>query len=215
MPAKTDPTEFLFDGPRDAEITLALAHGAGAPMDTPFMTAFAKGLAADGIRVARFEFPFMAARRADGRKRPPDRQPKLVAAWQAAIAALGPQGLVIGGKSLGGRIASLVADDAGVMGLVCLGYPFHPVGKPDRLRIDHLERLRTPTLIVQGSRDPFGGRDEVETYPLSEAIAFHWAEDGNHDLMPRKASGRSAPENWIEAVGATAAFLKHLPANGP
>ena len=155
----------------------------------------------------------MAARRADGRKRPPDRQPKLVAAWQAAIAALGPQGLVIGGKSLGGRIASLVADDAGVMGLVCLGYPFHPVGKPERLRIDHLERLRTPTLIVQGTRDPFGSRDEVETYPLAKAIAFHWAEDGNHDLVPRKASGRSAPENWIEAVAATAAFLKQLTAD--
>ena len=215
MNPKADPSEFLFDGPRDADITLALAHGAGAPMDTPFMTAFAKGLAADGIRVARFEFPFMAARRSGGSKRPPDRQPKLVEAWQAAIVALGPQGLVIGGKSLGGRIASLVADDAGVMGLVCLGYPFHPVGKPDRLRIDHLERLHTPTLIVQGTRDPFGRRDEVETYPLSEKISFHWAEDGNHDLVPRKASGRSAPENWIEAVGATAEFLRQLPARGP
>ena len=215
MSAKADPIEFLFDGPRDTDITLALAHGAGAPMDTPFMTAFAKGLAADGIRVARFEFPFMAARRADGRRRPPDRQPKLVEAWQAAIGALGPRGLVIGGKSLGGRIASLVADDAGVMGLVCLGYPFHPVGKPDRLRIDHLERLRTPTLIVQGTRDPFGRRNEVETYPLSETIAFHWAEDGNHDLVPRKASGRSAPENWIEAVGATAEFLRQLPTSEP
>ncbi len=207
---KSDSIEFLFDGPKDADITLALAHGAGGPMDTPFMTAFAKGLAADGIRVARFEFPFMAARRADGRKRPPDRQPKLVAVWQAAIVALGPQELVIGGKSLGGRIASLVADEAGVLGVVCLGYPFHPVGKPERLRIDHLERLRTPTLIVQGTRDPFGSRDEVETYPLSKAIALHWAEDGNHDLVPRKASGRSAPENWIEAVAATAAFLKQL-----
>src|SRR5512134_970358 len=123
---------FLFDGDEGAPLTIALAHGAGAPMDSPFMAFFAEGLANRGYRVARFEFPYMASRRAgDGQdRRPPDPTHVLIQAWRAVIAQLGakigPHRLVIGGKSLGGRIASMVADDAGVRGLVCLGYPFHP-----------------------------------------------------------------------------------------
>ncbi len=203
--------ELLFDGPRDAPLTLALAHGAGAPMDTPFMTAFAEGVAAAGFRAARFEFAYMAARRRDGKRRPPDREPKLLEAWRAVIAELGPERLVIGGKSMGGRMASLVADETGVRGLVCLGYPFHPPGKPERLRTAHLESLRTPALIVQGSRDPFGRAEEVPGYSLSAAIRLHWAEDGDHDLKPRKASGRTQEQNWQEAVAAVVGFLGELP----
>ncbi len=193
---------------RGTPVTLALAHGAGAPMDSPFMAAFAAGLTAEGIRVARFEFPYMAARRRDGRKRPPDREAVLLESWRRVIARLGTGPLAIGGKSLGGRMASLVADEAGVRGLVCLGYPFHPPGKPDRLRTAHLETIETPTLIVQGTRDPFGRPDEVEGYRLSPAIRLHWAEDGDHSLVPRKASGRTAEQNWAEAVAAIAAFLQ-------
>src|SRR6202035_3499837 len=165
----TEP--FLFDGPADAAATIVLAHGAGAPMDSASLTAIATGLAARGLRVARFEFPYMRERRLSGARRGPDRQPVLVQSWRDAIDALGggPR-LVIGGRSLGGRIASYVADDFQARGLVCLGYPFHPPGDPGRLRTAHLAGLKTPTLIVQGTRDPFGGTDEVAGYQLSPSI---------------------------------------------
>lgn len=204
-----DPA-LLTDGPETAALTLALAHGAGAPMDSPAMAAFAEGLAARGLRVVRFEFPYMAARRDGGRRKPPDREPLLLEAWRGVIARLGPERLAIGGKSMGGRMASLLADEAGVRALVCLGYPFHPPGKPERLRTAHLEALRTPALIAQGTRDPFGRRDEVDGYRLSPAIRLHWAEDGDHDLKPRKASGRSQEQNWTEAMDAIAGFLAEL-----
>ncbi|MDP2327537.1 MAG: alpha/beta fold hydrolase, partial [Dehalococcoidia bacterium] len=134
----------LIEGPARARRTLVLAHGAGAAMDTPFMDTIAAGVAAAGIRVVRFEFPYMAARR-QGRRPPPDRPTVFQRTWHEVVAALGkPERLVIGGKSMGGRIASMVADDLGVAGLVCLGYPFHPLGRPDSLRVAHLEALRTP-----------------------------------------------------------------------
>lgn len=200
--------DLLLTGPKGAPLTFAFAHGAGAPMDTPYMTFFAEALAGAGYRTARFEFPYMAERRRGGKKKPPDRQPVLEETWDAVIGKLGPEKLVIGGKSMGGRMASLVADRAGVAGLICLGYPFHPPGKPEKLRTAHLETLKTPTLICQGTRDPFGTKDEVACYRLSEAIRLHWAEDGNHDLAPRKASGRTKEQNWAEAAAAMTAFLK-------
>ncbi|SLN11962.1 alpha/beta family hydrolase [Oceanibacterium hippocampi] len=199
---------ILFDGPKDAPFTLVLAHGAGAPMDSPFMAAVAQGLGARGRRVARFEFPYMVERRASGRKKPPDRQPVLLECWRAIVAELGGgSGLVIGGKSMGGRMASLVADECGVRGLVCLGYPFHPPGKPEKLRTAHLETLRTPALIVQGERDSFGGRADVEGYALSPAIRFTWMTDGDHGFRPRKASGLTEADNLAAAIEAVDAFL--------
>jgi len=202
--------DYLFDGPDTAPLTVALAHGAGVGMDSPFMDETAAGLGARGWRVARFEFPYMQRRREDGRKRPPDKQAVLLDTWREVIADLGPERLVIGGKSMGARMASLVADEAGVAGLLCFGYPFHPPGKPDRTRIEHLARLTTPALIVQGTRDPFGHSDEVGHYPLDPAIAFHWAEDGNHDLAPRKRSGRTSEQNLTEALEATDGFLRRM-----
>ncbi len=209
--AETPAPAFRFDGPESCDVTVALAHGAGAPMDSPFMEAVAQGLAAAGLRVARFEFAYMAARRSEGRKRPPDPERRLLETWRAAVAALGdPSRLVIGGKSMGGRMASLVADELGVGGLACLGYPFHPPGKPEKLRTAHLESLATPTVIVQGERDPFGRREEVETYPLAPRIRLVWAPDGDHDLKPRKASGRTQAANIALAVAAVAALAKDM-----
>ena len=199
-------TDFLFDGPEEAPVTVVFAHGAGAGMDHPFMADFAAGLADHGLHVARFEFPYMARRRDDGRRRPPDRMPVLTECYLDVVRALGPDRLVIGGKSMGGRVASLIADEVGVRGLVCLGYPFHPPGKPDRLRTEHLAALKTPTLIVQGERDPFGGRGEVETYDLSPAIGVTWMPDGDHGFKPRKASGRTERENLEDAISAVAEF---------
>ena len=202
---------FLFDGPDDAPLTIALAHGAGSPMDSPFMAAFARGLAGHGLRVARFEFPYMVRRRDDGRRRPPDRAPVLVDTWLAVIAELGPENLVIGGKSLGGRIASMVADKAGVAGLVCLGYPFHAPGREaDSIRLAHLESLITPTLIVQGTRDTLGNASDVAGYALGPAIGVHWLEDGDHGFKPRKSSGLSEEQSRGEAIQAVAAFASRL-----
>jgi predicted alpha/beta-hydrolase family hydrolase len=205
--------DFLFDGIAGiGDVTLILAHGAGAPMDSPFMNTMARGLADQGVRVARFEFPYMRSRR-DGRRRPPDREPVLLQTWRDAVAALGGalggrHRVVIGGKSMGGRMASLVADEIGVRGLVCLGYPFHPPGKPETLRVKHLEALRTPTLIVQGTRDALGTREEVEAYALSPAIRLVWLEDGDHSFKPRVSSGHTEAGHLAAAVRAVAEFVK-------
>ena len=190
---------------------LVLAHGAGAPMDSEFMNAIAERMGDAGVEVVRFEFDYMAKRREDGTRRPPDRVPKLVARFEDVIAEAGPPSeLVIGGKSMGGRIASMIADQAGVAGLLCLGYPFHPPGKPERLRTDHLEALETPALIVQGTRDPFGNRTEVHGYSLSASIELAWIEDGDHSFKPRKKSGRSLAQNLDAAARAALAFIRRL-----
>lgn len=182
--------QLLVDGPADAAVTIALAHGAGSGMDHPSVSALAEGLAAEELRVARFEFPYMAARRIDGRRRPPDREPVLLDCWRSVVAALAPADrLVIAGRSMGGRLASLVADEAGVAGLVCVAYPFHPPRRPDRPRVAHLARLRTPTLILQGARDPYGRPDDVAEYPLSAAVRVHWLADADHDLLRPHRSG--------------------------
>jgi predicted alpha/beta-hydrolase family hydrolase len=200
-------TELLIDGPSDAAKTIVLAHGAGAAMDSSSMDFFATGLAGHGFRVVRFEFPYMESYRKTGKKKPPDRQDVLQAAWKRVVDMLGPKGLVIGGKSMGGRIASLIADEAGVGGLICLGYPFHPVRKPDRLRVSHLQAIKTPTLILQGERDPFGSRQEVATYKLSPVIRVTWIEDGDHSFKPRKSSSRTEQENWEAAIEEIASFV--------
>jgi len=181
-------------------------------MDSPFLEAIAKGIASAGFRVARFEFPYMRARREEGKKRPPDRVPVLSESWREAIRSLsgkaGPGSLVIGGKSMGGRIASMVADEAAVAGLVCLGYPFHPPGQPDKLRVAHLEHLETPALFLQGERDAFGTREEVARYHLSKKIRIFFLPDGDHSFKPRASSGRTEPQNLAEAVALVAAFVE-------
>lgn len=199
---------FLIDGPPDAPRTLVLAHGAGGGMDTPFLDVVARGVAGRGIRVVRFEFPYMAARRAGGKKGAPDRQPVLLQSYRAAVAELGGMDrMVIGGKSLGGRMATMVADELRVRGVVALGYPFHPPNQPERLRTAHLETLRTPALIVQGTRDPFGTREEVAAYRISPTIHIEWLEDGDHSFKPRKQSGHTERGHLGKAVEIIAEFV--------
>lgn len=192
-------TEFLHDGPEDARLTVLFAHGAGAPMDSASMSATAKALGAAGFRVARFEFGYMASRRTGGGRRPPPRAETVMPEFVAAVEDLGPTTgpLIIGGKSMGGRVASMVADSlhgAGrIAGLLCLGYPFHPPEKPQQLRTAHLASLATPTLICHGTRDPLGSPDEIAGYALSKSIELFFVEDGDHDLRPRKSvTGQSA-----------------------
>jgi hypothetical protein len=153
----------------------------------------------------------MAEFRSSDKRRPPDRAPILHETWIHVVRSLNTGRLVIGGKSMGGRIASLIADDAGVSGLVCLGYPFHPTGKPHRLRTEHLRTLHTPTLIVQGECDALGNKDEVSGYDLSSQIEIRWLPDGDHSFKPRKASGRTAEENWQDGIELVDAFVKSLP----
>ena len=184
---------WLWDEPpQGACATLILAHGAGAPMDSPFMQRMAQGLVARGVRVVRFEFAYMAQRRVDGRKRPPNPQAQLLQQWRDVHAQVRQQvagPVAIGGKSMGGRMASLLADELGASALICLGYPFYAAGKPEKPRVAHLAELRTPTLIIQGERDALGNREAVAGYNLSPAIALHWLQAADHDLKPLKASG--------------------------
>lgn len=179
-------------------------------MDSPFMDAISHAIAEARIEVIRFEFEYMAKRRKDGRRRGPDRAATLIVRFKEVLNLVGPSaGVVIGGKSLGGRIASMIADEVGAAGVVCLGYPFHAPGKPEQLRTDHLEALKTPTLIVQGTRDRFGTEEEVATYSLSPAIELAWIEDGDHSLKPRKKSGITLAQNLDAAADALVSFVRH------
>ncbi len=209
------PPPYKITGPKTAKMTYAFAHGAGVGMDSDFMDYFAEALGKAGIRVVRFEFPYMQKRRDDGKKRPPDRAPVLMETWGEVIDDLGRENLVIGGKSMGGRIASMIAaereaEGAPVAGCVFLGYPFHAPGKPKNVRADHLAGIKTPCLILQGDRDPFGTKEEIAGYKLGKAVKLHYMPDGEHSFKPRKASGRTEEQNWAEAVETMAGFIQKL-----
>ena len=203
---------WLWNGAvQGAGWTLILAHGAGAPMDSQWMAEMAERLAVRGVNVLRFEFPYMAQRRRDGGKRPPNPQPVLLECWREVFSEVrrhvaGP--IAIGGKSMGGRMASLLADELGADALVCLGYPFYAAGKPEKPRVAHLAHVKTPTLIVQGERDALGNREAVEAYTLSPAIEVHWLVAGDHDLKPLKASGLSHAQHLEAAADRIVSGLK-------
>lgn len=203
------PACLIVDGPSDAKCRLLLAHGAGQGPDSPFMEHVAHALAESGVSVVRFCFPYMEKLRHDARRRPPDRAAVLIERFRAVITdqSQDAKRLFIGGKSMGGRIASMIADQEKVDGVVCLGYPFHPPGKPQQLRIEHLAALRTPMLICQGEHDPFGHRDEVASYRFSPAIELAWLADGEHSFKPRKASGRLWQDNLDLAADRVAKFI--------
>lgn len=208
--------DVLINGEQNSVVRLLLAHGAGAPMDSPFMSEFAQSLASFGVQVIRFEFPYMQKRRQTGVKRPPDRQAVLLSFWQALVEKYTADGqpVVIGGKSMGGRMASLYASEADdkVKGVVCLGYPFHPPGKPESIRTAHLQEgaMYTSHLILQGERDPFGKRVEVEGYPLSRCVQVSWVNTGDHDFKPLKSSGVTQGENIAFAAKKAAQFILSL-----
>jgi predicted alpha/beta-hydrolase family hydrolase len=184
---------------KGAGVTLMLAHGAGAGQGSAFMVRFASGLAARGIDVVTFNFSYT-----EHGRRVPDPSPKLEACYRAAIAAvrnhanLGRNRLAIGGKSMGGRIASQVAAAGveGVAGLVFLGYPLHPPGKPEQLRAKHLSNIRVPMLFVQGSRDAFSTPDELQPIlaKLAAPAELHVVENGDHSFKVPKRAGMPQDE---------------------
>ncbi len=200
-----------------ADITIILAHGAGAPADSAFMDRLSGSLASAGVATVRFEFPYMLRRRDDGRKRPPDRQPVLLAHFRDVIRQVAGNGRIfIGGKSMGGRMASLLAaepDLAGTLsGCVCFGYPFHPPGKPDHWRVGHFGRFHCPVMIIQGTRDPFGKQKEVEGFEaLSDSSCrIHWLEGANHDFRPLARQPETEDQVIENAAKAAASFMAEV-----
>ena len=175
--------------PRGAIAWIVVAHGAGAGMDHPFLVGFCRAMADDGIATARFNFHYLNAGR-----RSPDPEPALRAAWTEAFegvrAMAGGVPVLVGGKSLGGRIASMcVADGMEASGLVFLGYPLHPPGKPDRLRADHLERIEVPMLFLHGTRDPFAKPELLEKViaKLGDRATLEDVDGGDHSFRVRGA----------------------------
>lgn len=213
--------ELLQNGPIDGPIYL-FAHGAGADMNSEFMSEVAEKLGEKGLRVIRFNFPYMIKRTEDGKRRPPDRAPKLLAAFEEVIKMLdGP--VVVGGKSMGGRMSSLLlaenatremSEQLPILGSACLGFPFHAPGKEPKNRLDHLQDFSEPLLIVQGTRDTMGTQEDVQDYlkagRISSKIEMAWLTDGNHDLKPRKVSGFSHQEHINTAIDRVAEFVLSL-----
>nr|WP_279389143.1 alpha/beta fold hydrolase [Reinekea marinisedimentorum] len=197
---------MLVDGDVGCPV-LVLAHGAGAPMDSDFMNVVARGIADHGVRVVRFEFLYMQRQRASGRRQPPDRQPKLLDHFREVLSQLDVENPVIGGKSMGGRMATLLAAQQPVAATVVLGYPFHALGKPEKVRTDHFVEFDSPVLICQGERDAMGNRQEVARYRLPENVQIEWFEDGDHDLKPRKSSGLTHEQHLTRAIGLVSDFI--------
>jgi predicted alpha/beta-hydrolase family hydrolase len=196
-----------------AGATLILGHGAGAGQTSNFMVYFAEALAARGITTITFNFLYSQQGR-----RTPDPNDRLEACYRAVIrtvrdeVGLGGDRLAIGGKSMGGRIASQVADaDAGdLAGLVFLGYPLHPPGRPDRLRTRHLSNIRAPMLFVQGSRDAFGTPDELRTIiqQLAAPAELYVVEGGDHSFRVPKRSGIAQDQIYCAIHNRIAAWLR-------
>ena len=200
-------SKLIIDG-EDNPITFVFAHGASAGMEHEFMQSVAKGLAFKGIRVIRFNFPYMIKRAEDGKRRPPDRAPKLLEAYQEIIEQADANKLVIGGKSMGGRMASHLSELDKVAAMACLGFPFHPPGKPEKYKGEHLAELAKPCLILQGERDTLGKREEFADFDLSDSIRVEFIPDGDHSFKPRKSSGYTEQQNIALTVDKLSAFIK-------
>jgi len=202
---------LIFNGPVEGPL-FVFAHGAGADACSDFMEIVAQGLALRGIRVARFNFPYMQQRIDNGTRRLPERAPKLIAQYAELVASIN-RPMVIGGKSMGGRIASLVAaqscNENNIKGVACLGFPFHPIAKPEKLRIEHFPSIKPDLLIIQGERDVMGNKQEVEGYNLPGNIQWLWLADANHDLKPRVKSGFTHQEHLQQALDKLAVFIKN------
>ncbi|MBY6186243.1 alpha/beta hydrolase [Marinobacter hydrocarbonoclasticus] len=212
LPTEAFPEAYRLDGNPMAANLVLLAHGAGAGMDHPFMAAYAQALASDDIAVIRFEFPYMIRARAEDKRRPPDRLPRLTECYQGWIAALEGSGrrLFLAGKSMGGRVATVCGADATAAGVIALGYPFHPVGKaePEKWRWEPVQQCTLPLLILQGERDTFGSRAELEAHTLPDGTQLHYLADGDHSFKPRKSSGLTEQDNLDLAAQLTRTFIE-------
>ncbi|PTT46652.1 alpha/beta fold hydrolase [Aeromonas sp. HMWF016] len=208
--------EVIREGAVDAPVRILLAHGAGAGMEHTFLAELSRLLAGPDIEVVRFNFPYMSKRALDGKRRPPDRQPVLLAHWREVVREFAHPRLFLAGKSMGGRMAAEISDEIycemNAAGLLILGYPFHPPARPDRWRGEVLKQIKTPTLLLQGERDTFGSRVELADFPFSSAVSVHWLTDGDHGFKPRKSSGLCEQDNLQQAASRIRQFVGALPA---
>jgi uncharacterized protein len=211
-------TEYEYQGPkRGADRAVLLAHGAGADMHATTLTTVADALADVRIPSMRFNFPYRSA----GRKAP-DRPAVLEASVREAVAELARASkvdaarLVLGGRSMGGRICSIVAADADdpvpALGLALLGYPLHPPGKPDQLRVEHFARLRMPVLFISGTRDPFGSPEELTRHAqdIAGPVTFSWVDTGDHGFKPLKPSGLTIGDAIATVAETVVRFVQDL-----
>ena len=202
---------FRVDG-NQSDTLVVFAHGAGAGMDSDFMSQFATQLATHSVRVVRFNFAYMQANAEDGKRRPPERMPKLLAHFENTLQHLiheyKPKRLFLMGKSMGGRVAAILCADTSVAidGVICLGYPFIPIkgGSP---RLEPLELCPVQVRLVQGERDRFGNKEQVSQWPLPKTVSVSWINDGDHSLQPRKMSGHTWEENLHASISDCMSFI--------
>jgi hypothetical protein len=189
--------------------TFVFAHGAGAGQNSEFMQQIAEGLVKHDINVVRFNFAYMQMAEDLGKRRPPDRAEKLLVHFKKVLSERNDRcPIFIGGKSMGGRMASMLLQESTALGCICMGYPFHPPSKPEKLRTAHLLVINKPVLILQGERDTFGTREEISSYNLSTQVQVSYLTDGDHSFKPRKASGYSLDDHVNLAITQTAEFIK-------
>jgi predicted alpha/beta-hydrolase family hydrolase len=210
---------YAFQGPRrGADRAVLLAHGAGSDKGAPVLRSVASALADAGVPSLRFDYPYRVAK-----KRSPDRPPVLERATRDAAAELAKRSglpaerLVLGGRSMGGRYCSLVVGDKELpvpaLGLLLLGYPLHPAGQPDRLRVEHFTRLRVPCLFVSGTRDSLASRPGLTkaAKKINGTVSFHWLDSADHGYRPLKSSGRSLQDVVAEVAESSAKWVLSLP----
>ena len=186
-----------------------LAHGAGAPMDSDWMNQLTECLVEQGISVHRFEFPYMNKRRTEGVKKPPDRGPILEKHFLDVISQFKKKPLFIGGKSMGGRMASVIANECDVEGVIVFGYPFHAPGKPiNEKRLEAFLELKKPCLVLQGERDAMGSQEELKAIKFPRKIKFVYLKDGDHSLKPRKKSGFTLEKHLETSAERSLDFIK-------
>ena len=201
----------------NAKALVIFAHGAGADMNHQYIEELVQLMNAQQLNVLRFNFPFMDKRKLDGKRRPPDRMPALVACYQSILANVTTTlPIYIAGKSMGGRVAAILAGDKDLMkahlirGVICLGYPFHPVKKPEKLRLVPLQETQLPVLILQGQRDALGSEIEINEYEVSTYCQLHFFNDGDHDLKPRVKSGYNLKQHQSAAVNTMRRFIDEI-----
>lgn len=201
----------------NAKALVIFAHGAGADKSSEFMTTFTGLLNAHQLSVLRFNFTYMDKRIVDQKRYPPERMPKLLACFNTLLTSIDTSlPIFIAGKSMGGRVAATLAESPSdkFMGVMCLGYPFHPQKKPDKLRLEPLQKTLQPILIVQGDRDALGNKDEISNYEFSSMCTINFLPDGDHDLKPRVKSGFTHQGHMEAAAVAMREFIDNVLSNG-
>jgi len=197
----------------NAKALVVFAHGAGADKSHEFMEIVSKGLNQQQISVLRFNFSYMDERIEKGNRRPPDRMPKLIGCFEKVLAEVDTSlPIFLAGKSMGGRVAAtLVADEnINAQGVMCLGYPFHPQKKPEKLRLEPLQETKKPILILQGTRDALGSEEEITDYEISDKCQCIFFSDGDHNLKPRVKSGFTHNEHINNAINDMVKFMDKI-----